>query len=1004
MKKLLLFFSFVFVTALATNAQVIVKGHITEKGQGTGIPGVAILEKGTTNGTVTDFDGDYSLSVSNREATLVISYIGYLTKEINVSTLGRIDVELEVDLQTLEEVVVIGYGEVEKTDVTGAVSTLGDTDFIQGVTTSPQDLLTGKIAGVNITRNTGAPGSGSTIRIRGGSSLGGATNDPLIVIDGFPVDDGDVSGLSNPLNTLNPSDIESFTVLKDASAAAIYGSRASNGVILITTKKGTTDKMKVTFDNQVSISTPTKYVDNLSGDEYRTLVKGLSDNGFSGIDANAIKKLGSENTDWQKEIFRNSVSYATNLSLSGKVKNAPYRVSYGYNDENGILKTTSTKRHTVSLNINPKFFDEHLAVNVNAKGTAANTNFGDPGAVGMAVDYDPTQPVRNGSNKYKGFFAYTSSTLADGSIDPEGPANTFITNPVSMLELRENIADVKRFTGNVQLDYKFHFLEDLKANLNLGMDNTNTDGVDNAKPGTTWTYRDYTGEEGGRLLDYTSKTESKLLEFFLNYNKSFGKHSVDVIGGYSWQHWKRSGTTFDRNTAGDQIIQDSQYMNENYLVSMFGRMIYSFDKRYVVTATVRRDGSSRFAEGNQWGTFPSLAFAWNINNEAFLSNVDQLTSLKLRVGYGITGQQGLSPNVGDPYYPAIPKYRRSIEGAYYQFGNEFYNTLRPSPYDANLKWEETTTINLGVDFGLWDDKLTGTIEGYQKETDDLLNRVPIADGSNFSNYLVTNVGTMEIKGLEVTLMGRLISRNDLTWSLGGNFTYNTREITKLNKVDNPEDPGVPTGAISGGQGNMVQIHSVGQSPNSFYVFQQVYNEAGKPVEGLYANRTGGTGEVGSNEFNKYHANNPNPEFLIGLNTRVSYKNFDFSMSGRWSIGNKVYNNGLANNSLSGLYQSAANGYFTNIRKEAVDIGFVNPQYWSDMYVQDASFFKLDNVSLGYTLTKLFNNKIDARMSFTIQNALVVTDYEGIDPEVGYGIDNNIYPVPRTYQFGLNLNF
>lgn len=1002
MKKLILLFNLVFVVLFTANAQIIVKGHITDKDQSMGIPGVSILEKGTNHGTVTDFNGDFSMTVKETGVTLVVSYIGYLPQEIVIGTQTNLQIQLEEDLQTLEEVVVIGYGEVEKSDVTGAVSTLGDEDFIQGVTSSPQDLLTGKIAGVNITRNNGAPGSGSTIRIRGGSSLGGATNDPLIVIDGYPIDDGDVAGLSNPLNTLNPNDIESFTVLKDASAAAIYGSRASNGVILITTKKGTSDKMKVTFDNQVSISTPTEYVNTLTGDEYRALVTELNDNGFSGIDANALRKLGAENTDWQKEIFQTAVSYATNLSLSGKVKNAPYRVSYGYNDENGILKTTSTQRHTVSVNVNPKFFDEHLAVNVNAKGTAAKTNFGDPGAVGMAVDYDPTQPVRNGNEKYKGYFAYTSSTLPDGSIDPEGPANTFISNPVSMLDLRENLADVKRFTGNVQLDYKFHFLEDLKANLNLGMDNTSTVGVDNALPGTTWTHRDYTGEEGGRLLDYTSDTESQLLEFFLNYNKSFGKHNIDIIGGYSWQHWKRGGSTFDRNTAGDQIVQDSRYMNENYLVSFFGRMIYSYDKRYTLTATVRRDGSSRFSEANQWGTFPSLAAAWNLDQEAFLKNSDQLTTLKLRVGYGITGQQGL--NVGDPYYPAIPKYRKSIEGAYYQFGNDFYNTLRPSPYDANLKWEETTTINAGIDFGLWDDKLTGTLEGYQKETKDLLNRIPIADGSNFSNYLVTNVGTMEIKGVEFSLMGRLVTRKDFTWSLGGNFTYNQREITKLNTVDDPSDPGVPTGSIAGGQGNMVQIHTVGQAPNSFYVFQQVYNEEGKAVEGLYVNRSGGAGEVASNEFNKYHAANPNPDFMIGLNTRLSYKNFDFSMSGRWSIGNKVYNNGLANNTLSGLYQSAANGYFTNIRKEALDIGFVDPQYWSDMYVQDASFFKIDNISLGYSLTELFNNKLNARMSFTIQNALVISDYEGIDPEVAYGIDNNIYPRPRTYQFGLNLNF
>ncbi|WP_044211649.1 TonB-dependent receptor [Flammeovirga sp. OC4] len=1001
MKRLLLLFSCVFIIQFSINAQSIISGRIVDNTQ-MGIPGVSILEKGTTNGSISNFDGEFQLQVKSNESVLIISYLGYVTQEVKVGTSKELNIQLEEDLKALEEVVVIGYGEVEKSDVTGSVSTLGEKEFIQGVTTNPQDLLTGKIAGVNITRNSGAPGAGSTIRIRGGSSLGGATNDPLIVIDGFPVDDGDVAGLSNPLSTLNPNDIESFSVLKDASATAIYGSRASNGVILITTKKANSNQMKVNFDNIVSVSTPTKFVNTLTGDEYRDLITELHEGGFSGIDERAIRKLGDANTNWQDEIFSNAVSYTTNLSVSGKVKNVPYRVSYGFNDENGILKTTNTNRHTLSVNVNPTFFKDHLSVNVNAKGTTANTNFGETSAIGNAIRFDPTQPVYADSEKYRGYFAYTQDVLEDGSIDPNGAPNTFVSNPVAMLDLTDNRASVNRFVGNAQLDYKLHFLEDLHANLNVGIDRTSTVGHDNVLPGASWTMgNNVAGDQGGSRSNYTTDTESTLLEFFLNYKKSLGKHNIDLIGGYSWQRWLRVGNNYSRNYDETLVYNDNGWANENYLISFYGRMIYSFDKRYVLTATLRNDGSSRFAKGNQWGLFPSLAFAWNVHNESFLADVDQISTLKLRLGYGITGQQGL--NVGDPYYPAIPNYRRSIEGAYYQFGNEYYHTLRPSAYDSNLKWEETTTYNIGLDFGLWDDKLSGSLEGYTRTTNDLLNRIPIADGSNFSNYLVTNVGSMEIKGIEFSLTGRVITKKDFTWSVGGNITYNHREITKLNKVNDPNSLGVPTGAI-GGQGNLVQIHSVGYAPNSFFVYQQIYDTDGKPIEGLYVNRSGENGEVISNEFNKYRFGNPNPDVLIGINTRLNYKKFDFSMSGRLSLGNYVYNYGLASNSLSSLYYQTANGYFSNIRPEALDIGFINPQYWSDIYVQDASFFRMDNISMGYSFSQMFNTKLSGRASFTVNNAFVITNYEGVDPEVGNGIDGSVYPIPRVYQFGLNLNF
>jgi iron complex outermembrane receptor protein len=895
------------------------------------------------------------------------------------------------------EVVVIGYGEVKKEDLTGSIATLSTKDFNKGVTTSPQDLLVGRIAGVSVVSDGGAPGSGTTIRIRGGSSMS-ASNDPLIIIDGFPVDNTDISGVSNPLSTINPNDIESFTVLKDASATAIYGSRASNGVIIVTTKKGAEGKPKFEFNSQISMSQPIKYVDVLNGDEYRSLINSLYEEGFSGINSDALARLGNENTDWQKEIFQNAVSQDYNLTGSGAIKKVPFRVSYGYTDQQGILKTTSMVRNSISANINPKFFDDHLSVNVNYKQSFTNSNFGDQGAVGSAVSFDPTQPVRNGNQRYAGYFAWTTENLEGTNImDPEGPANTFSTNPVAMLNLRENIGNVNRLIGNVQLDYKMHFLPELSANLNLGTDNSNTDGYDDALPGSTWTYRDYTGGNG-RLLDYTAKNKSDLLDFYLKYGNDFGKHNLEIMGGYSWQHFYREGTTFDRNGDETQILEDSQYKNENYLVSFFGRLNYTFNNKYLLTATFRDDGSSRFAEGNQWAFFPSVALAWKINEESFLANASAVTNLKLRLGYGNTGQQDISDN----QYPALAVYQQSIEGASYQFGDRFLQTLRPNRYDANIKWEETTTYNVGLDFGFFKERLYGSIDVYQRKTKDLINTIPIPAGSNFSNYLTTNVGDLENVGYEISVTGQIVDQSDFTWNLGVNFTQNTNKITKLTKIDDPNYPGVAVGGISGGVGNNIQIHTVGYPANSFYVFQQVYNEAGDPIEALYVDRTGTGGEVASNELNKYHLNNPVADMWAGINTSLRYKNLDFGFSGRLSIGNYMYNNGLSNATLTALYYPT--GYFTNIRREGRDIGFENPQYWSDLYVVDASFFKMDNMSLGYTFNELFTDKLSGRLSFTVQNAFIITDYSGIDPEVFNGIDNNQYPRPRTYIVGLNLNF
>lgn len=985
MKKYTLLFTLSLISCSWLWAQRQVTGKVTSSDDGSPLPGVTILEKGTTNGTISDMDGNYSISVPEGEVVLTYSFVGYQTQDLQVGSKAVMDITMQLDLKELSEIVVIGYGEVEKEDLTGAVATVSSKDFNKGVLTSPQDLLVGRVAGVTVTSNSGAPGAGATIRIRGGSSLS-ANNEPLIVIDGFPIDNTNVSGISNPLATINPNDIESFTVLKDASATAIYGARASNGVIIITTKTGQSGKPKFNYNGRVSISQPIEYVDVLNGDEYRELVNRLNSEGFSGISQNAVDLLGSANTNWQEEVFNTAISHDHNINASGSVADIPFRVSYGYTDQQGILKTTSTQRHSFAVNLNPSFFDNSLKVNLNAKQTFANTNFGDPGAVGAAVGFDPSQPIYSGNDEFGGFFAFT---------DANGLPITFISNPVMLLELRNNVADVNRFIGNVQLDYTLPFFKDVSANLNVGLDKSATDGIDDVLPGATWTYRDYTGGNG-RLLDYAAENSSELLDFYLAYKKEVGAHNIQFTTGYSWQHFYREGSTYDRNGDETQVRQDSEFKNENYLISFFGRLNYILADKYLITATVRNDGSSRFTGDNQWGIFPSLALGWKLSEESFLESNSLISNLKLRAGYGITGQQ----DVTDNQYPALPVYRESIGGASYQFGDQFVSTLRPDPYDANIKWEETTTYNVGLDFGLLEDRIYGSVEVYQRNTEDLISRIPVAGGSNFSNFLVTNVGNMENKGIEVTLSGVPVSTRNLTWNAGVNFTRNINEITKLTKTDDPDYQGVAVGDISGGVGNKIQIHTVGYPANSFYVFQQVYANSGAPIEGLYVNRTGGNGEVISNELNKYHYKNPAPEMLIGVNSRVNYKNFDFSFSGRFSINNYVYNNVQSGAFLGGLYVST--GYFTNIPSAAADRGFANPQYWSDMFVENASFFKMDNISMGYTFGNL--GPVEARVSATVQNAFIVTNYSGLDPEVNEGIDNNIYPRPRTFLLGLNLNF
>lgn len=975
--KILLFSFFIFAMPFAFGQEKTVSGKIVDP-SGDPLPGVNIVVKGTTRGVISDMDGNYTISAPVG-STLTFSYIGFLSQDVSVGNESTINITLQTDIANLEEVVVIGYGTVRKSDATGSVATVSSKDFNRGAITTPQDLLVGKSAGVVITTAGGAPGSGATIRIRGGSSLR-ASNDPLIIIDGVPIDNNKVDGSSNFLSFVNPNDIETFTVLKDASATAIYGSRASNGVILITTKKGKVgSKLRINYDGSVSVANAVKYLDVYSGDEMRQLAY----NNRALYGAESFTKLGSANTNWQKEIFRTAISHDHNLSVSGAYKTLPYRASVGYTDQMGILKNTDMQRITGSISLDPTFFKSSLKVSMNVKAMNTEHNFGDDGAIGSAINMDPTQLVRDGNPASGGYFQWSNYG-----------ANLGTPNPVQQLMEVDNRSTVQRAIANIQFDYKLPFISGLRANLNLATDYSESDGFNNrpiTTPGTL------TGEFLGRLNNYTGKNYNDFLEFYLNYNKDIESISsrIDATAGYSWQHFQREGnsrtTGYERPNVETRVI-NSAFITENYLVSFFGRLNYTLLEKYYLTFTLRNDGSSRFAEDNRWGLFPSAAFAWKIKDEAFLRNINAVSDLKLRLGWGVTGQQDIGSD-----YPAQARYINSSTGSYYLIGGEFIPTLRPNSYDPGIKWEETTTQNIGLDFGFAKDRITGSVDLYNRVTKDLLNEITIPTGSNFSNTLLTNVGSLENRGVEVTLNVIPVSTKDMSLNLGFNFTYNKNEITKLLMSDDPNFIGILYGDGMTGQ---KQVTRVGYPAYSFFMNKQVYDANGKPIEGLYVDLAGKGGSINGNNANQYIYHNPVADYLIGFSARFAYKNFDLSASTRASIGNYVYNQVAAGSSLDQMHQI---GYWKNFPKFLEETKFVKRQFTSDYFVENASFFKLDNISAGYSFENIIN-RMGLRFSFTVQNALTVTNYKGLDPEVSGGIDNNFYPRPRTFMFGVSLSY
>ena len=952
-------------------AQIEVKGHVKDA-TGEDIIGATVRVEGTQTATVSDFDGNFVLK-AKEGATLVVSYVGY--QNATVKAAPTVEVTLVDDETVLQDVVVIGYGSVRKSDATGSVMSVEADQLNKGLATSPADLLQGKTPGVQIVTNSGAPGAGAKIRIRGGSSLS-ASNDPLIVIDGLPISSTEISG-GDMLNTINPSDIESFSILKDASATAIYGSRASNGVILITTKKGKAgSKPRINVDMSGTFKTVAKKVDVLSADAFREFFMANY-----GTNADAVAALGNANTNWQDEIYRNTFAEEINASVSGgyvsgnKTFKMPYRVSAGFLNNDGNLKTTGMSRTNFGFNLTPTLFDDRLTINLNGKGVFTHNKFADEGAIGSAIQYNPLKSV-------------------DSKWESNGAPNTMSTlNPVFQLNEQHKSSYVRRFVGNAQFDYKFKFLDGLRANLNLGLDISTTSGWNISDYQSEVSYHNKVENGTGLFEKYTQLRRDQTLEFYLAYAKELKEiySRFDVLAGYSWQHFYNKTTNEKVSNDGNNTYlygDPTLFKTESFLISFYGRLNYTLLDRYLLTFTIRDDGTSRF-QNNKWGVFPSAALAWRISEENFMKSADWLSNLKLRLGWGITGQQNI--NQGD--YPSIATYHTNQHGSLYMFGNNVIIPITPKGYAPKIKWEETTTYNIGLDFGFLGNRINGSIDVYQRKTKDLLNKVPVASGTNLTNYLLTNVGDMENKGIEGALNVVPIEQKDLRLEIGFNITYNKNKITRLTASDDPSYPGVEDGGISGGVGNKIQIQKVGNPMNSFYVLQQVYDEAGKPLEGVYVDRNH-DGQITDDDRYVYYK--PDPDVIIGLNTELSYKKWTFSAAFRSFLGNYVYNNVASNTEMKA--DMWTNNFICNRVSTAPYSNFQQAQYKSDYYVQNASFLKLDKVTVAYNIAPW------VRVNFTAQNVFTISKYDGVDPEVANGIDNNMYPRSRNFILGASFNF
>lgn len=978
--RLALLLCFILITIGAFAQSGSISGSVTDDTNGP-VPGTILFLKGSSKNAVADSVGHYTIhGISAGSYVLVVRMAGFEAQEKAI-TVGSGNVELNIQLKTdtkgLSEVVVIGYGTQKKSDLTGSIALVSTKDFNKGPASSPEQLITGKVPGVLITSNGGAPGSGSTIRVRGGASLN-ATNDPLVVIDGVPVENGNVSGSSNALAMVNPNDIESFSVLKDASATAIYGSRASNGVVIITTKKGRAgDKLKLAFSTNNAVSKVTSFSPVLSAAEFTDVVKA------HGTDAQ-VAMLGTDNTDWQQQVYQSALSTDNNLSISGSWKKLPYRVSIGNLYQDGILKTSNLKRTSGAVNLSPSLFDDHLKINLNLKGAVADNRFADQGAINAAVAFDPTKPVYSGNDNFGGYYEWMQNDALFALAT---------RNPLGMLKLKNDASTVKRSIGNLQFDYKFHFLPDLHANMNLGYDYSKGTGNTNIPAYAALSY--YNGK-GGSYHHYEQEKQDKLFDFYLNYTKSLKaiKSSINATAGYSYQDFITTTPAFATlDGAGDTTTAAGNYSKSQHtLVSFFGRLNYTFNEKYMLTATLRRDGTSRFAK--HWGNFPSVALAWRIKDENFLKNSKVLSDLKLRLGYGVTGQEDIGQD-----YAAVSRYTYGDAASSYELGDTYYKTLRAAGYDQNIKWEQTATYNIAMDYGFLNNRINGSVDFYYKKTSDLLATVTAPAGTNLTNTLFTNVGSLENRGVEFIVNATPIMTKDFTWNAGFNITYNHNKILSLSKVKSDTAVGFATGGISGGTGNTIQINSTGYAINSFYVYKQIYDKNGKPIEGLYEDRNG---DGAITAADKYRYKSPNPTLYLSFNSNFNYKQWTLGFSLRSNIGNYIYNNQASN---FGNYKSFQNAAFlANMSSSVLKTNFANPQYWSDYYVENGSFVRMDYLNLAYDFGRIWHQKLGVRVNANVQNVFVITKYSGQDPEVFSGIDDKFYPRPRVYSLGVNLDF
>ena len=975
---------------LSVLAQSTLTGVVRDNTTGEPIPGVNVIVQGTPNGTATDLDGKYTIGNLKTGDNLVYSSIGFANQTIAYSGQATQDVVMKDDATQLKEVVVIGYGTTTKRNSTSAITTVNAEQFQKGPIVGAEQLIQGRVAGLQVTTGGGEPGSGSLVRIRTGSSY--INNDPLYVIDGVPVETGGGGAIGgrNALASINQNDIASMTVLKDAAATAIYGSRASNGVIIVTTKRGKSGDMKITYNGNFQVNTVTKTVDVLSADQYRSFINTFGvrpsptdpqANPFRGL-------LGNANTDWQKQIYHTALGTDHNVAAQGGTENITYRASMGYTNINGLLKTDNFERTTLGANVTGNFFDNHLKIDLNNRSSAQHNLYADKSAIGAAVAFDPTQNVYNADGS---FFQWTKE---NGEFEPNASRN-----PMAFLKQKHNFGNTFRSTGNAQFEYKVHSFEELKLVANFGYDYSD---------GRTYGYTDtdyIVPAEAGGSYETVGTNKNRVMDLYFNYNKYVEsiKTNFDVTGGYNYQNFNYKGSGTSYNAANDQTSVTTQpYNTVLNLQSFFGRATVTFADKYIINGSIRADGSSRFTKENRWGYFPAASVAYKIDEENFLKDSKYISQFKLRASWGITGQQDTGS-----LYPSTPLYLLSNNTAQYQMGYDasgqpiFINTARPLSYNSDLKWEETKTLNFGVDFGFFNDRITGAVEYYHRNTTDLLVNAQNPQGVNFSNSNTYNIGSLKNQGVEISVDTYPIRTDDMQWRIGGNLTWQESEITKLNNQDTPSFPGYNVGGVSGGTGTTIQNNQVGYWPYSFYVYEQAYGADGKPLDGVFVDRNN-DGIINESDLYRYHK--PAANVFYGFNTDFSYKNWFVSTSLRGSVGNYNYNNVFSNtgNQATGLPTNGA--YLNNVQADVLNTNFTQPRYYSDYYVQKASFLRMDNVTLGYTFSDVFSKGSTMRLTGAVQNVFVITDYKGIDPEISGGIDNNFYPRPRTYTLGLNVNF